>query len=268
MLKISVVTISYNQAEFLERCIQSVLNQNYANLEYIMVDAGSTDGSRDIIEQYKSHFSQIVLEPDDGPADGLNKGFAKATGDILYFINSDDMICPGSFHLAEPYFSNDQSLDVLYGNGYKIDENDRIFKRVIANNYFSPKHYAYNSFAFIQQSTFFTKSSFDKIGGFNHDNKIAWDGELMVDFGLAGCNIKHVNTFLSMFRWYDESISGSGRFAKLHEEYNMRIFRKIMGRDWRRSDKVLKMLHLIFKHVKQPSKILNFIPCKNCKHTL
>ena len=97
MLKISVVTISYNQAEFLERCIESVLNQNYPNLEYIIVDPGSTDGSRDIIKRYEKVFSHILLDPDNGPADGLNKGFAKATGDILYFINSDDVVLPDAF---------------------------------------------------------------------------------------------------------------------------------------------------------------------------
>ena len=78
--KISIVTISYNQVKYLEECIISVLNQNYENLEYIIVDAGSTDGSRELINSYKSSFSKIILEKDRGPADGLNKGFRMQLG--------------------------------------------------------------------------------------------------------------------------------------------------------------------------------------------
>ena len=89
-MKISVVTISYNQACYLEQTIISVLNQDYENVEYIVVDPGSTDGSRDIIEKYRNRIQHIIYERDVGPADGLNKGFAVATGDVFYFINSDD----------------------------------------------------------------------------------------------------------------------------------------------------------------------------------
>ncbi len=78
-MKVSVVTISYNQAEFLEQCIRSVIEQDYDDIEYIVVDPGSTDGSRDIIEKYHDYIDHIIFEPDCGPADGLNKGFAHAT---------------------------------------------------------------------------------------------------------------------------------------------------------------------------------------------
>jgi glycosyltransferase involved in cell wall biosynthesis len=88
-MKISVVTVSFNQAAFLERAIRSVIDQGYKNLEYIIVDPGSTDGSREIIERYRNYFTQVILSPDDGPADGLNKGFAHATGDICAYVNSD-----------------------------------------------------------------------------------------------------------------------------------------------------------------------------------
>ena len=83
---ISIVTLSYNQAEFLERAIRSVVEQDYADIEYIVVDPGSTDGSREIIERYRDRISTVILDPDDGPADGLNKGFAAATGDIFAYI--------------------------------------------------------------------------------------------------------------------------------------------------------------------------------------
>ena len=96
-MKISVVTISFNQAKYLRQCIDSVLNQNYQNIEYIIVDPGSTDGSRQIIESYGDRVIKI-FEKDAGPADGLNMGFSRATGDIFYFINSDDYVLPGAFY--------------------------------------------------------------------------------------------------------------------------------------------------------------------------
>ena len=109
-MKISVITISYNQSQFLERAILSVLNQEYENLEYIIVDPGSTDGSRDIIAKYKSSFSHIVFEPDQGAADGLNKGFSLASGDIFGFLNSDDMLLPRSLSEVSNFFQ--EHLDI------------------------------------------------------------------------------------------------------------------------------------------------------------
>ena len=88
-MKISVVTISYNQAHYLERCLDSVLSQDGVELEYIVVDAYSSDGSREILERYRDRLSTLIVEKDNGPPDGLNKGFSHATGDIFYYLNSD-----------------------------------------------------------------------------------------------------------------------------------------------------------------------------------
>src|SRR5215204_5758135 len=102
--KISIVTPSYNQAEFIEETILSVINQNYPNLEYIVIDGGSTDGSVEIIKKYEQYFSYWVSEPDKGHADALNKGFAKATGEVMAWINSDDKYFPWTFAtVAEVY---------------------------------------------------------------------------------------------------------------------------------------------------------------------
>src|SRR5208282_97982 len=92
----SIVTISFNLAEFLERTIRSVVERNYSDIEFVVVDSGSTDGSHDIIERYRSHISRVIYEPDRGPVYGLNKGFASATGDIFAFLNFDDFLLPGA----------------------------------------------------------------------------------------------------------------------------------------------------------------------------
>ena len=102
-MKISIVTISYNQEKYLRECIESILNQKDCELEYIVVDPGSTDGSRELIESYGDRILH-VFERDNGPADGLNKGFAKATGDIYGFINSDDYLLPQALHHISQFF--------------------------------------------------------------------------------------------------------------------------------------------------------------------
>ena len=95
-MKFSIVTISFNQARFLERAIVSVIEQKGVELEYIVVDPGSTDGSRDIIERHRDLIAHVVFEKDKGPADGLNKGFSHATGSIYGYLNADDVLEFGS----------------------------------------------------------------------------------------------------------------------------------------------------------------------------
>ena len=98
--RITVVTVSYNQCCYLEQCVLSVLNQHYPNLEYIVVDAGSTDGSVELLRRYEHAFARLIVEPDRGQSDGLNKGFRFATGEILTWVNSDDMLAPLSLKRA------------------------------------------------------------------------------------------------------------------------------------------------------------------------
>jgi len=126
--KISIVTPSYNQAEFLERTILSVLNQNYPNLEYIIIDGGSTDGSVEIIKKYEKYLSYWVSEKDRGQAHALNKGFEKATGDLVGWQNSDDIYLPGAFRKVAEVYRNNPNYDVYFGNIYFIDEEDNIIR--------------------------------------------------------------------------------------------------------------------------------------------
>ena len=112
---ITVITPSYQQSAYLERTIQSVLTQNYPRLEYIVIDGGSTDGSIDIIRKYENQLAYWVSEPDSGQADALNKAFQKATGDLLLWINSDDLLLPGALETAAQYHAR-YSTSILLAN--------------------------------------------------------------------------------------------------------------------------------------------------------
>jgi glycosyltransferase involved in cell wall biosynthesis len=115
--RISIVTPSYNQGQFLEETIKSVLSQNYPNLEYIIIDGSSTDNSADIIKKYEKHLAYWVSEKDNGQADAINKGFARATGEIFGWINSDDLYLPDTLHRVGEYWRTYPGCQFLTGDG-------------------------------------------------------------------------------------------------------------------------------------------------------
>lgn len=229
-MKISIVTISYNQAQFLERALLSVIEQDHDDVEYIVVDPGSNDGSRDIIERYRNRISTVIFGPDNGPADGLNKGFAAAHGGIFGFLNSDDVLEPGALSRVARYLETHPEVDVVSGHSWIIDAEGRSKRRFYSDRY-SLRMAAYNASIVSQASTFFRSEVFRKTGGFNPDNRLSWDGELFVDMALAGARFSLVPEFWSRFRVCDESITGSGITREPDYAGRIRIFKKVMGQE-------------------------------------
>lgn len=249
MLKVSIVTISYNQKDFLTECIDSVLNQNYGNLEYIVVDPGSTDGSRETILSYSGIIQ--VFEKDAGPADGLNKGFAKASGDIYGYINSDDTLLPSCIQNVVEIFESNPDVDVIYGHCLVTDENGKVLRKCFSDS-FNLRSAAYGAAMVVQPSTFFRKSIFERVKGFNPDNMCGWDSELFIEFALAGAKMKRVNQFWSTYRVHSDSITGSGKLAELQARSRRRMFEKIMGHSWSPVNGLFAGLMRIKKHLINP----------------
>src|SRR5512139_1414374 len=123
---VSIITPSYNQARFLETTIRSVLDQDYPNLEYLIVDGGSTDGSREIIQRYSDRLAWWVSERDQGQTDAINKGFARARGEILAWLNSDDTYLPGAIQGAVDFLQDHPGVGMVYGDANLIDEQSNV----------------------------------------------------------------------------------------------------------------------------------------------
>lgn len=216
---ISIVTISYNKGPYLEECIRSVAGQDCPGSEYIVVDAGSTDSSRSILHQNLNRIDCLIEEPDRGPADGLNKGFACAHANILGYLNADDRYLPGTLNYVVDFFAAHPEIDVLTGAIRIIDEDGKASWRKRTADTFNLADYTAGTCVTGQQATFFRKKAFEAAGGFNLENRIAWDGELLVDMALAGQRFDTVNKLLGDFRIYGTSITGSSGYREQLDRY-------------------------------------------------
>jgi glycosyltransferase involved in cell wall biosynthesis len=250
--KFSVVTISYNQAEFLEGAIQSVLAQAGPEVEYIVVDPGSTDGSRDIIEKYRSQISHVVYDKDLGPADGLNKGFARATGDIFCYLNSDDLFEPGAFAIAAQAFEGMPGADVICGHAFIVDELGQHIRKVWSDPH-DRYSVAYGAAIQIQPSTFIKRTAFERSGGFRIENRSNWDGELLVDLVQTGSKIEIIDEFLSCYRLHQTSITNSGSHDEKINKWVEHRFTRLMGRGYNMLDPIIMVYFKILRQVKNPS---------------
>ncbi|MEA2007832.1 MAG: glycosyltransferase family 2 protein [Chloroflexota bacterium] len=131
---VSIITPSYNQARFLEATLQSVLRQDYPNVEYIVVDGASTDGSAEIIKRYANRLAWWVSEPDQGQADAINKGFRRASGDIVAWLNSDDLYLPGAISEAVEVFQAHPEAGMVFGDAVSADAEGRLLNHLPAGD--------------------------------------------------------------------------------------------------------------------------------------
>lgn len=238
-MRCSIVTISFNQVEFLEKTLLSVIEQkkSFSDIEYIVVDAGSTDGSRELIQRYAENIDHIVFESDSGPANGLNKGFALATGDIFAFLNSDDVLYSGAIKALSDKLQLEH-LDVVSGDALLIDQEGQQLRKLYSDA-FDLNAAAYGASILIQPSTIFSAQLFKEVGGFNEENKSNWDGELFIDFALKGAKFGNCDFIASGYRLHEQSITGTKKIDEQIKAYQFNIFQKIKQRDWSAIDSIL-----------------------------
>ena len=220
--RISIITPSYNQGEFLEQTIDSVLSQNYPNLEYIIIDGGSIDQSVEIIRKYDKHLHYWVSESDKGQSDAINKGFGRATGDVINWLNSDDYYHEGALRIVGERFQNPETN--VYGGVSVIFNNEGYLYRSRGTDVYPGNLAKTIGLARIDQpETFFRKECLEKVGPLNISFHYLMDRDLWIrylfNFGLSG--IERDNSLLVHFRLHEESktVSQQESFKNEHINY-------------------------------------------------
>jgi len=246
--KISIVTPSYNQAQFLEKTILSILNQDYPNLEYIIIDGGSTDGSIEVIKKYNQYLAYWVSEKDDGQADAINKGFKIATGDFIAWQNSDDIYLPGAFFKVVERFKKYPDSDIVFGNMYLIDKNDEIIEDVRFFP-FNLEHLIYYKWNITSQSTFWKRELLGK-EGYLKNYKVLFDLDWFIRLGLKKRKFSFIRSFFGGYRIHSES-----KFSLINTEERKPILFKLLkengikvnkNMDWSKQYR-LKKIKAIFR---------------------
>ena len=210
MNKISIITVTFNSEQYIRETIKSVINQNYKNTEYIIIDGGSTDRTLEIIDEYKEFIHTLISEPDDGMYFALNKGFQLCSGDICGWINSDDILMPQAFHSINKAFLNNKACQWLTGvpsnlisDGSIISSESHSFQDYSLKNYLLSKPYSIQ-----QESTFFRRNLFIEVGGLNTEYTLAADYELWLKF-LKKSPLFLTNFYVGAFRSHDLQLSSN-----------------------------------------------------------
>src|SRR3990172_2361137 len=202
MILVSIITPSYNQASYLEETILSVLDQDYPRIEYVVVDGVSTDGSVEIIRKYESRFAWCVSEKDRGQADAINKGIARATGDIVAWLNSDDYYLQGTVGAAVRVFEEHPDVVLVYGNMLAVDEDGRTYNTL---NYKQLTIEDLLCFQIIgQPAVFMRRSALQKTSGLNPAFHFLLDHLLWIQIAQQG-KILHADQTWSAARYHAEA---------------------------------------------------------------
>ncbi|MEM7812699.1 MAG: glycosyltransferase family 2 protein [Planctomycetota bacterium] len=221
---ISLVTPSFNQAEYLAATIESILSQEYPRLEYVVRDGGSTDGTAAVLDRYRDRLDGCYSGPDGGQADAIATGFAETSGEVMGWLNSDDLLTPGALATVGRFFRDHPEVDVVYGCRIMIDAAGREVGR-----WALPPHDggALKWLDYVPQETlFWRRSLYDAVGGIDPSKQFALDWDLLLRFLDAGATFRRLPRFQGLFRVHEaQKTSAQGEtvgrpeIAALRQQY-------------------------------------------------
>ena len=226
-MRFTIITPSYNGSAYLESAIQSILQQRSsgADLEFILIDAGSTDGTPAIIERYRSAIDRVIIEPDTGPANAINKGLQIASGDVIAWLNADDLYFPDTLARVKECLASHSHSSMCFGRCPIIDPEGREIRRGITRfkELFYPlsSRFTYQSLNYLSQpSLFFRKEAVQQAGMLREDMVAAWDYDFILKLWHWGPAVRvSGDKPLAAFRWHPSSISGQNYTVQFQEEY-------------------------------------------------
>lgn len=260
-LRISVVTPSFNMARYLPSTIESTLDNLGPDDEYFIIDGGSTDGSKEIIESYSDRLTGWISEPDHGYADALKKGFARVSGDILCWINAGDLLLPGALDTARKLIG-ETGAQFIFGDDFNIDESDFVITLSRGRSLNLRKSMVYGGWTPLQDACFWRRDLYQQIGGIDASLKYAADYDLFLRM-TGHCIAQYVPIAFSAFRTHrgQKSIAGAKHYkverqsarklelsrgstpawqklaAELWYYFAMRFRARVLQRIWRLSDR-------------------------------
>jgi glycosyltransferase involved in cell wall biosynthesis len=245
--KISIVTPSFKQGGFIERTLLSVIDQQYPALEYFVQDGNSKDKTVEVLQEYQEKLSGWASEKDSGQSQAINRGFAKTSGEIMAWLNSDDLLLPGSLQTVGDYFNRHPDVDVVYGNRLMIDGDDQEIGRWIM-----PGHDG-NVLSWVdyvpQETLFWRRRLWDKVGGHIDESFcFAMDWDLLVRFREAGAKFAHIPQFLGAFRVHSEQKTSAAINTVGFQEMD-RIRKRLLGRIPSHPEIRRAVLPFLLKHI-------------------
>lgn len=230
-MRVTIITVCYNRKATIEQSINSVLDQDYSNIEYIVIDGNSSDGTQDIIKSYSDKITKYISEPDKGMYDAINKGLSLATGDIVGLMHSDDVFYD-EFVISKivNVFKKSPNLDAVYGDGIYVtnDEEQKIVRNRIGGEYNYKK--IKSGWLPLHPTVYIKKSVIEKFGNYNLDFKIASDTEFLLRYLYKyKINIAYLNTYIVKMRMGGLSTNYKRAFEVLREDYNIYKFHQLSG---------------------------------------
>lgn len=217
---VSVITPSWNSAKYIEKTILSVINQSYKNIEYIIIDGGSTDGTLEIINAYKPWISKLISEPDKGMYEAINKGLRQANGEIVAYLNSDDQYCQNAIESIVSIFKEKKEFELIYGDLTFVDKNgDYLFKQKYPD--FNLDRLIRSNFCMIgQPAAFWRNNLHGKIGYFDESYKLVADYDFFIRAALC-VKIMHTSQALAIFRLHSGSLTLTNKEIGRREVMNV-----------------------------------------------
>lgn len=211
---VSIVTPSFNQGQFIERTIRSVLNQDYPALEYIVMDGGSTDGTLGILKRYEDRLTWLS-EPDAGQSDAIRRGFGRARGEILGWLNSDDVYLPEAVSQGVRAFAGDPNVGFVYGLAEFIDRSGLVVGRPVTESWNYARLVGKLNYV-AQPATFFTRDAYEAVGGLDPDLHFCMDYDLWIKLG-SRYSARHIPELWAQMRMYEETKTASGGLPRVLE---------------------------------------------------
>jgi glycosyltransferase involved in cell wall biosynthesis len=202
---VTIVTPSYNQARFLEQTILSVLNQDYPNIEYLIIDGGSTDGSVEIIRRYGDRLAYWVSEPDQGQSHAINKGFQRANGEILAWLNSDDLYCPGAVRAAVEFLGGHPEVALAYGRADLIDADGAVVCESPWMDFDVTTCLTRQRYPIPQPAAFFRRDTMQRVGLLDERLHYCLDWDYWIRIAMAGLTVSKIPQTLARCRLHRDS---------------------------------------------------------------